>query len=71
MDPNGGHSTIYGAIESATKAGVGALVLCHLSTRYSVEDAAKEAIRAAGEMGYRGAIKLLDGHRTVDVRGAS
>ena len=70
MDPDGGHSTVRGAVESATKAGVGSLVLCHLSTRYAVHEAVVEAFQSASDFGFKGEISFLDGHSIIGIGGS-
>jgi ribonuclease Z len=69
MDPEGGHSTVRGAVESAVKAGVGLLVVCHVSTRYSASDAGAEARKVADELGFAGGIRVLDGARMISFGG--
>jgi len=69
MDPSGGHSTVRGAVRTASDANVGALVLFHLSVRYTVEDAVVEARKAASDYGFSGKIQFVFGHKTYDVVG--
>ena len=71
MRAGGGHSTVRGAVGVAAKAGVGVLVLVHLSMRYSVESAVAEARATAGEFGFAGGISLLHGSRMIEVGAAS
>ena len=69
MNFEGGHNSVRDAVRTAVEAKAGTLVIYHLSTRYSVDEAAQAASKAASDLGFKGEIKLLEGARFINIIG--
>ncbi len=64
------HSTMEGAIGWAASNDVKVLIVCHLSDRYRVEEAIKEAWATKLKAGFRGEVYIAYRERIVHVVGA-
>lgn len=61
------HSTMEGALDWAASADVKTLVLCHISDRYRIEEAVREAAATKARTGFRGDLYIAHRDRIIEV----
>lgn len=61
------HATVRGAIDWAASADVKALILCHISDRYTIEEVIEEAAAMRSKYGFRGDLYIAYREKIVTV----
>ncbi len=61
------HSTVEGAVDWAASEDAKALIICHMSDRYDIEDVMRAAAQARSSSGFRGELFIACRERIVPV----